>query len=137
MKKILPPNITRLMAPEDRKELGATTPEQDQEKREEIAENELQQQICDLLRRHSVLYLRPAMFKRSTLPVGWPDFTFCYWGMPFAWECKVAKGGTIKGDPRPEQIKVLNQLAENGWKVAVVRSLKQAQDLLRGVIPKV
>jgi hypothetical protein len=134
--KVIPPNIARLMEPADLKQLGATSPEQDQEKREKKAEKELQQQICALLSRYSVIYLKPAMFKRSTLPIGYPDLTFVYWGKPFAWECKVEKPGTVRGEPRPEQVRMLNALAGNGWNVSIIRSLEQAQRLLFEAVPE-
>jgi hypothetical protein len=136
MKTIIPPNIARLMEPTDLKHLGATTPEQDQEKREKKAEKELQEQACALLNRYSVVYLRPAMFRKTQLPPGWPDVIFVYWGKPFAWEFKVEKPGTVRGEPRPEQVRMLNALAGNGWNVSIIRSLEQAQTLLFEAVPE-
>ena len=124
------------MEPVDLKQLGATTPDQDQEKREKKAEKELQGQINDLLSRYAVVYLRPAMFRKTQLPPGWPDYIFAYWGKPFAWECKVEKPGTVRGEPRPEQVKMLNALAGNGWNVSIIRSLEQAQRLLFEAVPE-
>jgi hypothetical protein len=133
--KLVPPNYAKLMSKEDLKQLGATTPEQDQEKREKKAEKILQKECDALLTRHSIIFLGAPMFRKSKLPRGWPDRIFVYWGKPFAWEFKVEKPGTLKGEPRPEQARMLSDLAENGWNISVIRSLEQAQRILLDAVP--
>jgi hypothetical protein len=71
-------------------------------------------------------YINPSMNKRSPLPPGWPDFTFCYRGFPVLWECK-----KYKKKLRDNQEEIVQKQIQNGWRFALIRSLTQARDFLR------
>lgn len=110
------------MTPETRRSLGVSTPEEIAKKSELKSEKELQEQICALLRRRDIPYIRPAMFRKSSLPKGWPDFTFAYKGMPIAFECKTGTGVCSE-----EQLSMHAQMRAHGWMVVEVRVLDEAQ----------
>ena len=110
---------------EDRKELGITTREEDQSRFSERIERKLQEDICSLLRLREVVYIRPAMCKKSALPVGWPDFTFCYHGAPIALECKAGYNRCTD-----EQLEMHAKMRQNGWNVYEIRSLVEVKDIL-------
>ena len=69
------------------------------------------------------------MDRRSALPVGWPDFTFAYHGVPVVLEVKVERGRV-----RPEQEATLTglPLPPNQWRAAVVRSVAEVKVMLDG-----
>jgi hypothetical protein len=71
---------------------------------------------CELYRRGlAFLHLSPRARER----VGWPDLTFVIGGTPFAVELKAAAGVVSE-----EQEACLSLMAENGWRVAVIRSIE-------------
>lgn len=125
MTRLLSDHFLRLMSPEDRKAIKQRTAQETVALAEAKTEKQLQEQIAALLRRQDVPYIRPAMFKKSTLPVGWPDFTFAYHGFPIAWECKIANN-----KPTKEQKELHERLERQGWEVATIRTLLQAQGFL-------
>jgi hypothetical protein len=130
MGPVLTDNILRLMAKEDRVALGRAgrTAAESLALAEANTEAELQDQICAMLRRRETVFIRPAMFKRSSLPVGWPDFTFAYCGVPIAWECKSARGL-----PSEEQLRMHAQMTACGWRVTVIRELREAVQILNSI----
>jgi hypothetical protein len=125
MNSLLPDRFLRLMSASDRAAIKQRTAEETAMRAEAKDERTLQEQICCLLRRGEIPYIRPAMFKKSTLPQGWPDFTFAYHGFPIAWECKIGRNKQTK-----EQADLQKLLEWNGWQYAVVKSLLQAQAIL-------
>jgi len=65
------------MDPLDRKNLGKSgmLPSEAAQKQNYREENRMHEQYSGWLRRNGLLYLHASPNKRSTLPVGWPDFT--------------------------------------------------------------
>jgi hypothetical protein len=113
------------MDPKDRKIIHQKTARETNQDAIARSEKELQEQIASLLRRHDIPYIRPAMFKKSSLPKGWPDFTFAHEGIPYAWECKIPGK-----EPTQEQLNTLIWMTNHGWAVSVIISLQQAQNIL-------
>jgi hypothetical protein len=125
MKTVLPQNVVNKMDPADRKRLGVRTRHEDNLRWSERAEKQLQEQVAALLDRNDIVFIRPPMNRRSTLPSGWPDFTGAYNGIPFAWECKT--GDAVCSD---DQVHMQAKLLANGWRVRVIRTLGEAQEEL-------
>lgn len=92
------------------------------------AEAEIQGDIANYLNLHGIIFIRPPMNKRSTLPPGWPDFTFCYRGVAVGAEAKTAIGKLSS-----DQVTCREQMARNGWRVPIVRSVADVQSLLRSI----
>jgi hypothetical protein len=122
--------ILRRMDPKDRAALGKAgrTFAECEEKRQFDAEKDLQSEIRQDLNRREIEYINPDMRKRSALPVGWPDFTFVYLGIPLALEAKVQGR-----KPRPNQAEMHVKLRRNGWQVFVVESLADVLTILRDI----
>jgi hypothetical protein len=125
---ILPPNIVRLMSKEDQERLGQVTVEVVAQLNEAVDEKELHEQISSLLRRRDIVYVHASMFKRSTLPVGYPDFSFVYHGEAYGWELKVGKNKLS-----PEQVEMLYRMNQNGWDTVVINSTDQALRILKEI----
>ena len=126
----IPNHILKLMPQENRKPLGKagmTSKEIDivQALR---SEKELQRKIADYLRIREIAFCNPRMDKRSTMTLGWPDFTFAIKGMPIAFECKKSNGKTSQ-----DQIKCHQNMTKNGWIVYLVRSFEQAVDIINSL----
>jgi hypothetical protein len=130
--KTLPDHMLRLMSPEARrKEFPGVAGMTSDEVREHVKvkdERELQRMISDYLRLHQIAFINPPMNKKSTLPEGWPDFTFAYRSHPIAVECKV-----WGEKPRPSQITTMDRMRENGWVVLVAYKLADVQELMRTI----
>jgi len=124
---VLPDNILKHMATEDRRQLGkpGRTWDEAETAREDKLEAELQKQVANLLRQRDIWFGRSKMNKRSRYTKGAPDFIFAWRNLPFAFECKVNKR-----EPSTDQIDCHAHMRRNGWMVFVVRSLTQAQELL-------
>jgi hypothetical protein len=125
---ILPPNIVRLMSKEDQERLGQVTIEVVAQLNAARDEKELHEQIASLLRRRDIVYVHASMFKRSTLPVGFPDFTFVFHGEPHGWECKVGKTKLSQ-----EQVDMLYEMNRNGWRTWTIYSLEEALKILKEI----
>jgi hypothetical protein len=133
---VLPQNIVDRMDADDReiyaraagKASAGWTSTETREKAKQRDEKALQKQIADFLRINRVEFVCPPMNKRSSLPVGWPDFTLCYQGTPLAFECK-AWGER----PRPEQNQRIQAMRDNGWVVLVVHQLQDVQEVFRAI----
>lgn len=132
----LPQRIVDLLSPDDRQEYalhighpnaGRSSSEIEQ-KITGRAERELQNQVRQYLNQKGVSFICPAMFRKSELPLGWPDFTFAYQGIPVLWECE-----SLKGELRESQERVVVQLIRNGWRFRLIRSLEQARIHLRKI----
>lgn len=134
--KTLPPNITRLMSDDQRKPFGkaAWTQQQCDEKQIKEAERTLQSEICAYLGLHTIEYINPPMNRKSSLPSGWPDFTFAYLprgakvGIPIGVECKV-----FGKKPEPHQSECHERMRRNGWIVIVAYSVADVQKLMREI----
>ena len=121
-------NILRCMSPEERKKLGKAglTAAECTQIAEAKSERDLQNQIANWLRLHGYAFYVAAMNKKTTGPVGWPDFTFAVNGRACALEVKF---GSRK--PDPAQWECMAAMMENGWRVEVVRSLEDAIATIR------
>ena len=120
----VPENIRRRMSAADRKKYGLL-PEEVLAENIVREEKTLHKQIFALLRRREVPYVHAAMFKKSQLPPGWPDFTFLYRGVGLGWECKVGRGKLS-----PHQIARHEVMRNQGWRISEIRSLDEAQRIL-------
>lgn len=129
---IPPENILRCMRAEDRKQYGPAGLTKDEAERvyTDGEEKELQKHCIQLLSQRGVrMVINPPMHRRSQLPAGWPDLTFCWNGRACAVECK-----TIHGTLRKEQYECIQALIDEGWRHDVVHSLKEFQKFLDDAI---
>ncbi len=127
---ILPNHILEKMSPEDRAKLGKAgmTIAEAIQKAINKSEGDLQKQISNWLDLHDIAFYRAAMHKKTTGRVGWPDFTFAINGRACAIEAKFDHG-----DTSDEQKKTIAAMRTNGWCVAVVRSLSEVIEFMKGV----
>lgn len=132
----LPNNVLEKMSPHDRKEYALAVGHPNAGKtRSEIeqalalkAEKDLQAEIRQYLDLKEIVFINPAMFRKSQLPEGWPDFTFAFRGIPVLWECK-----SYSGKLRETQERIVTLLVGNGWRFRLIRSVEQARDHLREI----
>lgn len=126
----LPENILRCIPPAERKPLGAAgmTAAEAVEKAKAGQEEKLQVELSQYLNLLSVEFIRPSMRKRSALPPGWPDFTFCYRGVPIVVECK-----TEVGRLSADQVAMRDKLQRNGWTYILALCLDDVRFVLRGI----
>ena len=113
----LPPNVLALMTDEQRLQLGLLAAPDHAGGVPSGEEDTLQADIRVWLLNNRIQFINPPMFQKSALPPGWPDFTFCFKGRPYAIECKTKTGRVEKG-----QALMHSRLLADGWNVAVVRS---------------
>jgi hypothetical protein len=90
-----------------------------------MTEKELHGQIVKLLRAHRIPFGNARMDRRSTLAVGYPDFTFPFRGRFVAWEAKVGKN-----DLTPEQEAFRDMIVAQGGAYRVIRNFEDAQSHL-------
>src|SRR5258706_12228832 len=98
--KVLPESFLCRMEKADRApmgQVGMTRPEIDA-KVAAKREKEIQESIAQYLRMREIPFHRARMDRKTTGPVGWPDFTFCYCGRFVALEVK-----SVDGDLTAEQ----------------------------------
>ncbi len=120
METVIHENYLKLMSPEDRKSLGQMTADEAVQACDTRIEKGLHKLIELELHRSGICYFHQRMDKPSGGKKGWPDFTFCIAGIPFAIECKTATGRVSD-----EQTEILCALRKNGWNAHVVRSFEQ------------
>lgn len=125
----LPDNLIRRMNPKARKELGVMSLEEANERYIAKNERELQNQIANLLRLRSIWYCQSRCDKPTRTAVGAPDFLFCLSGIPMAFEVKFEKGKLTD-----DQIRTHAQMAQNGWRVHVVRTVSEAKSILDSIL---
>jgi hypothetical protein len=92
-------------------------------------EKDLQRQIAKYLRFRHIVFCQPRNDKKSSMTIGWPDFTFAVKGLAIAFECK-----TDKGKLSDKQTSCHLAMAANGWRVHVVREFQMAVDLVESYI---
>jgi hypothetical protein len=129
----LPDHILKRMSPEDRAKLpGAAglTSDEAIAKADAKSEGELQGLIVQELNRREIEFIQPRFGKKSKMPIGWPDFTFAYQGVPIGLEAKGPRTPTTK-----EQLDCHERLrrAPNYWRVEVVKSLAEVVAVLREI----
>lgn len=106
-KHAIPDAVYRLMAPEDRAQVGrpscATVAIAEPEAvsgKTTSREKELQEQLANLLNQRNIFYVRSRMDKKTSLPCGMPDFfIFLPNGRFLAVEAKV-EGGSLSDDQK-------------------------------------
>lgn len=84
------------------------------------SEKQLQEQVANYLRQHDTWFCRSGMHRRTSTPVGTPDFLLAWHGRPVAIECK-AEGGK----QTYEQYAVELAMRLNGWEYHLIRSLPE------------
>lgn len=98
-------------------------------KADERAEKKLQSECEKELHRRKIAYLH--LSPRAREKKGWPDLTFALKLFPCTYPVAVelkSKSGKLSQD----QVRVLTQMHENGWRVFVMRDMKSFIDLLNG-----
>jgi hypothetical protein len=126
--RVIPQWIVDLMIPEDRERyaLSLGKPSMGWTSAQAVAksvlkrEKEIQRDIANFLKQEKKLFINPPMNKRSTLPSGWPDFTFSVNGRFVGVEVKIP--GAV---PDPHQLECHKELRLDGNLVFVVTSLEQ------------
>lgn len=98
---------------------------------DELAEQEIQNQILGYLRIRDIFPVAQPMNKRSQLHPGTPDILFAHCGIPIALEVKTARGKLSM-----DQERARDQMQFNGWKWLLVRSVTDVQALLRAIEDK-
>lgn len=131
--KVLPDAFLSKMDKADRKALGkaGVTNAEAEAKQAFRREKELQQRCVALLRLRNIVCNVSRTDRRKTDKVGWPDLTFAFprtkqHGIPCAFECKLAGC-----HPTPEQVRVMQQMMDNGWVVRVITSEEQFLETLK------
>lgn len=131
--KALPNDFLRCMNPESRKSLGKAgrTQEEIDLKNRVRLEKELKQQCLNLLSQRNIFCISARNDRKTTIPVGTPDLNFVIPqgankpGLPCAVELK------MPGEqPDPDQVRVLQQMADNGWTIRVITSVEHFQIFL-------
>lgn len=102
------------------------TADECREKNMKRDERTAQREIANYLRLKNIEFINPPMNRKSTLPVGWPDFTFAVERQAVGLEVKVW-GQKL----RPEQVDRHRKLAENGWVLQVVSGVAEVSELVK------
>lgn len=126
---IIPENIRKCMPVEKRRDFKAPTSVEAQTKLDHKREKALQENIAALLRQRNIWFRRNRMDKRTTGPVGEPDFIFAIKGKAIAFECKIPPGKVTY-----EQARCHDAMSENGWWVYVVMSEDAAVTILKSLM---
>lgn len=116
------------MSARDRKAFGQMTAAEAQEKFEAGREREFQNHVRAYLSCREIEFINPPMNRKSQLPSGWPDFTFCYQGKAIALETK-----TIAGKLSQDQKDRHRAMIRNGWIVIVPRSIPEIAELFAAI----
>lgn len=131
---VLPDAFLSKMDKADRKTLdkaGVTTAEAEA-KQAFRREKELQERCIALLRLRGIFVNYSRTDKRKRDKTGVPDLVFCFkpqgwaYGIPCAWELK--RPGE---HPTVEQVKVMQQMMDNGWLIRVITSEEQMLECLK------
>lgn len=115
------------MTPEQRATLGKVgklRSEIEQEQRLK-REKDIQKEIAQYLRFHDIYYGQARMDKKTTNILGWPDFTFCFDGVPIALEVK-CPGGVQSEDQKEAE----RRMTANGWSYYLVHSLEDVKHII-------
>lgn len=130
--KLLPPNVVRLMDPEEKKRLGYVSPERAKAKQDDKAERVLHDQVASLLRLRGVKFLgHSRMDKKTGRTEGEPDYEFAYkppgyaHALPCAIELK--RPGEL---PTKDQVLCQLDMVFDGWRVLTADNLEQVKEWL-------
>lgn len=121
----IPEHIRRLMPPDDRRACAAPTMDEQNARHEHKRETKLQHDMVALLGHMGIVVNVSRTDRRKTDKKGWPDLTFAVQGLACGVEVK-----TATGQRTPEQVAVMERMAANGWRVAVVRTLGELREFV-------
>lgn len=123
----IPEHIRQKMNPEDRQIVGkaARTNEEAAALQEAKSEKELQNLIVNYLRLRNIVVGRQRMDRKSNLIIGYPDIWFAFNSVPIAFEVKLP-GKSLTS----EQLMMLENMLQNGWKTFVVHSVDDVRKAL-------
>ena len=139
----LPDHIVRLIDKADRTKMGLKTLEEQMGENDFKSEKELHRGIENLLRLRNIVFFHSRTDKRTTRPVGEPDFLFSViivadsdkthqqrlsWPISCAWEIKLP-GKRL--DPEQEKMFASMTARPNSWCCRVIHSVQEALDELR------
>ena len=126
---MLPNNILKCMAPEDRKPLGKAglTSEEALLREAFDRESKLQKLINNFLLLRGIHGVWASTHKKTTTKKGTPDFLFAFRGVPVALEVKM-EGRHLE----PEQEAMRQKLTDrtNGWRHYLVTSVEQVKRII-------
>jgi VRR-NUC domain len=119
----LPDHFLEKLFPEERKRLGKAgmTAAEAQEKYQARVEKEMRLHFSNWLMLRAIPFVTARHDKKSTIMVGWPDYTVLWDNRVLCVEFKMAGQ-----KPRPEQQKVIEFLLRSGVKTVVCTSFSQA-----------
>lgn len=133
MKGPFPTKFLEKIAPEQRRVMGnaGLTVADVDAKLEHKAERTMQDQMEGLCRQRDISYVRQPMHKKTTAPLGYPDFTiFCLGGRVVLVEVK-----TDTGQLSEDQIAWwADHHRKTGCAVELVRSVQQFRTLLDSLV---
>ena len=126
----LPDSLLKRVSPADRKAARLPPPLSEfvakaKAKSDVKREKELQNQIENFLRLRGITPIRSATHRETSNNKGTPDFLFAVIGRAVAIECKLPGQ-----EPTADQQRMLQALASDGWRVAVVYSLDEARSVV-------
>jgi hypothetical protein len=127
---LLPQHVVNLMDPKDRARLGPAglTSGELHTKLERRAEKELHRDLVRYLNWLGIPFCHARMDRKSSIAIGYPDFTFPYLGKFVAWEAKTATGKLS-----PEQEKTRLAIEGQHGEYRVIRHLGGAAEHLREI----
>ena len=130
MPNAIPPEVLNKMSKEDRKPLGkgGRTLEEIAVAHDIKSEKQLQQRCIAMLRLKGYFVIVSRMDRRTSNQIGTPDLIFAVKGQACAFECKLPNN-----TPTQDQIRVMNHMFNNGWKVRVIHSEEEMRDELRSL----
>ena len=121
-RSLVPPNIARLMSPEDRKIHGILTPEEESAQANLTLEREIHHQFGGWLYRHDFCdYYHSDPVRRPTIKAGLPDFGIYRDSRILFIEVKVPPRGLS-----PVQEEVFGRMGRAGNVILVVYSYEEA-----------
>ena len=123
---LVPPNIARLMSPEDRKTHGILTPEEESAQANLTLEREIHHQFGSWLYRHGFEdYYHSDPVRRPTIKAGLPDFGI-YKDSRIIWvEFKVPPNGLTQS-----QEECFERMGKNGNIIMIANSSSEAERIV-------
>jgi hypothetical protein len=128
----IPEKVRKLMDAETRKDLGKAGMTQPEADAKFVArrEKEIQENIAALLRQRGIWFSRQRMDRKSTAPVGTPDFIFAVHGRACAVEVKTPEG--VLSD---EQRCTGFHMIQDGWVYKIAHSEAEFLEFLNTIQP--
>jgi hypothetical protein len=131
--KILPDKILRLLSPVDRRSLGKAglTAHEALAVARVKSERDLQNLIESYFNLRGVVAIRSRMDRKTTTPVGTPDFLLALRGQAIALEAK------LPGENLSDEQKAMKEAMTgppNNWRWVTVSSLASVKELLQAAV---